>query len=165
LAKVRTSLAAFVLLIALTGKTADTKPAQVSTEPDIKNRFIGMWRLVSVTDPNGRITHPTGIIVYDASGNMAAQIMDEATRPKFASPTGPTADEAKAALSGYLAYFGTYTIDPKATTITHHVKADINPGFIGVDRVRKYEFSPDGKITLITVAPFAGGSLTWERVK
>jgi hypothetical protein len=59
------------------------------------NRFLGMWRLVGIT-ADGRIredrgARPTGLIVYDASGWMAAQIQPD--RPPAAmagdAPTGP----------------------------------------------------------------------------
>ena len=117
-------------------------------------RFIGSWRLVSETQ--------MGLMIYDATGNMAAQVMPNRARQKYAAAQ-PTPDEAKAAITGYLAYFGTYTVDEKAHTITHHRKASLNPGQVGEDAVRQYEFGAGDRVILTPAE--GGGKITWERVK
>ncbi|HYY62960.1 MAG TPA: lipocalin-like domain-containing protein [Burkholderiales bacterium] len=126
-------------------------------------QLVGTWRLVDInngTDPN-RGPRPSGLIYYDAHGNMAAQIMPDRPRAKYAA-TQPTPDEAKAAITGYTAYFGTYTVDEKARTVTHHRKANLNPG--GIDTVvRRYEFVTPDRIILRPVEN--QNQLTWERVK
>ena len=139
--------------------------AQSALEGDTAKRFVGTWRLVSITtdgktDPN-RGPNPTGLIQYDAKGYMAVQIMPDRVRPKYAS-TQPTPDEAKAAITGYTAYFGTYTIDEKAHTVTHHRTGNINPGGLG-DFVRRYEFAPGDRLILSPVENM--NALTWERIK
>jgi hypothetical protein len=68
--------------------------------------------------------------MYDPYGNMAVQIMPDRERPKFAVNKA-TPEEAQAALLGYTAYFGTYSVDPVASTVTHHRQGNINPGGIG----------------------------------
>ena len=129
--------------------------------------FIGTWRLISIesngkTDP-ARGPHPTGLIYYDTTGSMAVQIMPDRPRPKYADPQ-PTPDEAKSALIGYTAYFGTYSIDERARTVTHHRVGSINPGIVGVDAVRRYEFAPGDRLILKPVEnPMT--RLTWERIK
>ena len=126
-------------------------------------QLVGTWRLVDInngTDPN-RGARPIGLIYYDAHGNMAAQIMPDRPRAKYAA-TQPTPDEAKAAITGYTAYFGTYTVDERARTVTHHRKANLNPG--GIDTVvRRYEFVTPDRIILRPVEN--QNQLTWERVK
>jgi hypothetical protein len=95
---------------------------QTAPQDEVAKRFVGMWRLVSAPSP----THgqnPTGFIIYDKSGNMAAQIMPDRPRPKFAG-TQPTPEEAKEALIGYTAYFGTYTVDATAK-ITPTTQSDL----------------------------------------
>jgi len=92
---------------------------------------------------------------------MAAQIMPDRPRAKYAAAQ-PTPEEAKAAITGYTAYFGTYTVDEKARTVTHHRKANLNPG--GIDTVvRRYEFVTRDRIILRPVEN--QNQLTWERVK
>ena len=65
-------------------------------------------------------------------------------------------------MRGYVAYFGTWSIDEQAGTVTHHREGALN--FDVVDYVRRYSF--DGKDHL-TLAPVdrPGLSLLWERVK
>ena len=133
--------------------------------PDAAKGLIGTWRLVSMTrdgktDPN-RGPHPTGLIYYDGTGHMAVQIMPDRERPKYAG-TEPTPDEAKAAITGYIAYFGTYTINEREGTITHHRMGNINPSS-PIDVVRRYEFPSDDRLILRPVEN--QDELTWERIK
>jgi len=93
---------------------------QVVPFGDTAKRFVGTWQLVSITsagqrEPN-RGSNPIGLIYYDATGHMAVQIMPDRLRPKY-SGTEPTPEEAKAAITGYTAYFGTYTINEQHTSI------------------------------------------------
>jgi hypothetical protein len=147
------------------GVGAGDAGGQSAAQGDTAKRFVGTWRLVSVTE-NGRMdlhrgVHPPGLIYYDAHGYMAVQIMPDRPRPKFAAQS-PTPDEAKAALSGYTAYFGTYSIDERAGTVTHHRTGDIYPGPFG-DLVRRYEFASGDRLILRPVENRT--ALTWERVK
>ena len=143
---------------------------QSARQGETSKRFIGTWRLASIVGGTAagaatRGAHPTGVIVYDATGHMAAQIMPDRVRPKYAG-TVPTPDEARAAVVGYTAYFGTYTIDERAQTVTHHREGNINPGGI-VHGVRRYEFAPGDRVILTPIDnPQAPPThLTWERIK
>jgi hypothetical protein len=117
-------------------------------------RFFGTWRLVSDTT--------TGIMIYDSLGNMAAQVMPNRVRRKYAAAE-PTPDEAKDAISGYLAYFGTYTIDEGARMITHHRKGNINPGGVGDDVVRTYVFESNDRLVLTPTG--STNKIVWERAR
>ena len=157
------------LLFCLVASLLLASNAQAQKSPsETAKRFIGMWKLISIVDAKGqptRGTQPAGFIVYDASGNMAVQIMPTMPRPKYAAAV-PTPDEAKAALTGYTAYFGTWTVDEKAGTVTHHLTGSLNPSVMGDDNVRKFVFGPGDRVTLIPIAPTNSGTrLTWERVK
>ncbi len=137
---------------------------------------IGVWRLVSdenVAD-DSTVTYPvgkdgTGQIMYDAKGNMAAQV-GSIHRPSFAAPDRlrGTPEEIKTAFEGYTAYFGTYTFDEKRGTVTHHVKNSVFPNWNGSDQVRYCEFSGN-RLILRTAPMLVGGKkvtaiITWERV-
>ncbi len=87
--------------------------------------------------------------------------MPDRARPKYAGRQ-PTPDEAKAAITGYIAYFGTFTVDEKARTVTHHRTGNINPGGLG-DFVRRYEFAPGDRLILRPMENM--NALTWERLK
>ena len=84
----------------------------------LRARLIGRWTLISFEEGSGLDTgyplgrEATGQIVYDAAGNMAVQIM-KADRAAFASGDQGvgTMAELSAALGGYVAYCGTYSVD------------------------------------------------------
>jgi hypothetical protein len=130
-------------------------------------RLSGTWRLTSyhATSPAdlGRGANPTGLLYYDNTGHMAAQIMPDRPRPKYAA-AAPTPEEAKAALTGYSAYFGTYRVDEAAHTVTHHRLGSIIPGDVGGDFVRRYEFVGADRLVL-TPLEGPGRQITWDRIR
>lgn len=155
-----------VLVVVVLGAGWLAEAGQDRSQAELRKPFVGTWRLVSIeggNNPTVRGSKPTGIIVYDAHGNMAAQIQPDRERPKYAGP--PTPEQALERMRGYTAYFGTYTIQEQARTVTHHRQGMLDAG--AVDFVRSFTLSPDGnRITLIPV----GGTgtptqLTWERVR
>jgi hypothetical protein len=133
--RMRVAAAGLVVCAALLGITRLTAQ-QSKSQAELRKSFVGTWRLVSIegglTQTN-RGQKPTGVIYYDASGNMAAQIMPDRPRPKWTG--APTQEQALEAFRGYTAYFGTYTIDEKAGTVTHHRQGSLDGG--AVDFVRK----------------------------
>ena len=138
--------------------TVQSQPAD-----DVK-RLVGTWRLVSIAGSKlerYRGEKPAGLLYYDDKGHMAVQIMPGRKRSAYAGEL-PTSEEARDALLGYTAYFGTYWVDGTKRTVTHHRTGNMNPGGLG-DFVRRYEFLSDDKIVLMPVESNAG--LTWERVK
>jgi hypothetical protein len=149
------SLGMIVLIVMLIAQVSARRTSgQGGPASEEAKRFIGTWRLISDTS--------TGLMYYDRLGNMAAQVMPSRPRAKYAGAQ-PTPDEAKAAISGYLAYFGTYTVNESAHTITHHRKANINPGQVGDDAVRGYEFAPGDRVILTPAG--TANQVTWERMK
>jgi Lipocalin-like domain len=79
--------------------------------------LLGTWRLVSfeARDSKGQLQYPlgqdvSGLLVYDAAGNMSAHVMKN-ERPLFAAndPECGTDAEVRAAFEGHGSYFGTYT--------------------------------------------------------
>ena len=159
--KIRMLLVGFAILALVQSLTGQSGISQTA---DAK-RFIGTWRLVETRadgkpDPV-RGLHPTGLIYYDATGHMAAQIVPEGERRAFAG-TDPTAAEAQTALRGYTAYFGTYSVDERAHSVTHHREGNINPGALG-DFVRRYEFLPGDRLVLTPMENH--NRLVWQRMK
>jgi Lipocalin-like domain len=146
--------AGVLVIILITQAGAHRASGQTAPGSDEAKRFIGTWRLVSDVS--------TGLMYYDSLGNMAAQVMPNRARPRYAGAQ-PTPEEAKDALTGYLAYFGTYSVDERAHTITHHRKANINPGQINDDAVRRYEFVSGDRVILRPVD--SGNPIVWERAR
>lgn len=153
----------------------DDQP-QESVKPDSMNTdnpFIGVWELVSWTarQSDGRLVYPYGAdaigqLLYDAGGNVMVEIMKK-ERPLFASNDflhGST-EEITAAYNGFMAYSGTYDINPAAGTVTHHVRIGSFPNWVGHDQVRHYTFRDDLLILKSPTMGTAQHELTWKRVK
>jgi hypothetical protein len=126
-------------------------------------RLIGSWRYVGSTldgkSQGERGASPKGIIIYDVHGHMACQVApDRNVRRAGKEPTG---EEAIAALADHIAYFGTYSIDERAQTVTHHRQGSVQPGDAG-DVVRGYEFVGD---RLILRPVGTTREVIWERIK
>ena len=158
-----------LLLALLTAGAADADPG-----------LVGAWRLVSVDTirPGGEIIHPfygghpQGLIIYDPSGWMSVQIVSD---PAPVVPRGDSRDtfrnapvEEKAiAADGYYAYFGPYTLDERASIVTHHVVEALYPGERGANFVRRYTIAGD-LLTLVAKVHEAGEDreqrLVWRRV-
>ena len=139
------------------------------------DQFVGNWKLVSFEfqHPDGRKTAPygdkaTGMISYDATGHMWVQIM-RADRPLFASGDryNGTQAEIRPAFEGYLGYWGRYTVDNTAHTVTHHITGCSFPNWVGQDQKRFFEFS-GSRLILSTPLFLAGGDrvtgmIVWGR--
>ena len=174
------SLIISVALLASFACGGAAEPAAVGTsdseDASLDDRFAGNWRLLTVErfDENDQpVPAPdppafgsegaVGYLMYDPAGYMAAVIMSQGRQPY--SEGGPTPDEARSGLASYLSYFGPYTIDEAAGTITHHVRGSFNPNMTGQDNVRRYEFLGDETLVLMPPRGPSGGQLqlTWER--
>lgn len=156
-----------LLLLGLVLAMATTRPvaAQQPADGGDRQKLVGIWRLVSITT-DGKVNpvrggKPTGYIFYTASGEMGAMIQPD--RPPIATAgREPSPQEAQAALKGYTAYFGTYTVDEKAKIVTHHRKASVQPGF-EADARRNYRFEPGDRLVLGGVG--TTNENVWVRVK
>ena len=140
-----------------------------TTAADVQKRLVGNYRLVKFEnfDESGNARdagYESGRIMYDAAGNMAAQLM-RINRKPLSQPSTET--ERAAAYAGYTAYFGKYTIDPAAAKVTHHVEGATNPNWPKTDLVRYYAFSPEGHLLLSirNAQRRVTGTLTWERLR
>jgi hypothetical protein len=119
----------------------------------------GAWRYVDAT-MDGKSTRPNGkgIIYYAPTGEMTCQVSPGSTVAKAAAK--PTPDEALAALDGYIAYFGTFSIDERAQTVTHHRLGSVQPGDTA-DLVRKFTIDGD---KLILNPPGTSYEVHWKRL-
>jgi hypothetical protein len=118
----------------------------------LQKNLVGTWRLMSAedrafaSDPwvNGTFgIPPSGYFIYDATGHASIQIMT--TPPvKLADPTSPnspTPAEALEIFNGYIAYYGTYTLDEK--NIYHQVEGAWDPRQVGSVQTRPFELKGD----------------------
>jgi hypothetical protein len=138
----------------------------------MRERFIGSWRLVASDweDARGTVvdsplgTDPAGLLMYDASGHVSAQLSrrDQA-RFRDDDFRKASAIEKVAAWSGYFGYFGRYTVDETAGTVTHHVEGASFPNLVGLEQLRHFAFAGN-RLTLDAVTPWGRLSLVWERL-
>lgn len=166
----------FLILVALAAVGATPQQSKLA------NRFVGAWRLVSVEgNPPGLpdfYDRPTGMLVYSASGQVIVQIAAKADRKPFApfnqGRRSAGTEEKAAAFDSYTAYYGTYTVDEHAGTVTHHIEDYSVPGRRGTDNVRWFEFQGNDRLVLIPMEDGKGGvvtrkdatyKLTWGRIK
>src|SRR3974390_3894582 len=113
------------------------------TDGEVANKLLGAWRYVGTRINGGnwdRGANPKGMIYYGPHGEMAVQIAPDVKRTRAGAVMTP--DEALTAVKDYIAYFGTYTVDEAAGTVTHHRHDSLQPGDAG-DLLRKYEFAGD----------------------
>ena len=149
-----------VLVFAATGLGQDAKhprpPAQQAGKTVDAQAFHGTWELVEWSSqsrtgpifPFGK--DAKGMLSYDAHGNMSVHLM-RAERPNFQSEDLGLAEgaEMESAFRGYIAYFGTYSVDQQAETVTHHLKGCVFPNWTGTSQVRHYAFDK-GNLILST---------------
>jgi len=138
-------------------------------------RLVGVWRLLSseFRTSNGDFIYPLGEdalgqAIFTESGYMSGQLMRQ-NRPLFASgdQASGTDEELKAAMQGYIAYYGHCEVDVDNETITTVVEGSLFPNWVGGEQLRYYELS-DQQLILKTPPISYGdleivGVLTWER--
>lgn len=114
----------------------------------LQKQLVGTWRLISAEDRNSASdpwipytfgNPPSGYFIYDATGHASIQIMT--TPPVAITSDPPPADEALAIFNGYIAYYGTYTVDP--VNITVQVEGAWDPTQVGSAQARPYELNGD----------------------
>src|SRR5437879_1532685 len=100
----------------------------IAQQKSIKEQIVGTWTFVSAIDvfPDGRRNdrwgpNPKGVFIFEGNGHYA-QFITRSDLPKFAGGTVDkgTAEENKAVLAGFVASFGTYTVnEAEKMVITH----------------------------------------------
>ncbi len=161
-----------VALVACQERASD----DLSTARDL----TGTWRLVSyrLIGAEGETTYPfgetpEGQIIYTATGEMSAHLMYPGAEPGDLS--GLDATEVFARVSRtYIAYYGTYTVDAVASTVTHHVRGSLRQTWVGTDQVREFELIGSDRLSLTARTPgdtnfsvnYVGANvLIWERIR
>jgi hypothetical protein len=159
--------------------------ARQATQPSERRSLVGVWELVALQDhrPNGEVLdwmgkNPSGTLIYSPDGRMSVQIMRD-PRPAPAGSMwssdgrdllpGAPAGEIRDAYSGYYAYLGTWEVDERAHTVTHHIRASLRSVEVGADYVRPYEFSGEQLLLRSAVTADSGEKqtrvITWRRAE
>lgn len=141
-------------------------------------KLVGTWQLRSMVRPDSSggsqpywDERPLGQIIYTADGHMAAQLYDS-RRPRLGvwwERAEPGA--AHTAFVGLVTYFGTYTVDTIANTVTHELRGAMAPDWIGTKLVRGFRFLSPDRIELRVITDASGQQvsngtvLVWDRVR
>jgi hypothetical protein len=139
------------VIVAVALQVVGSQPsAPVAQTP--REWLVGSWVLVSREDraadgssvPEATLgPDPLGFLVYDGHGNVAVQLM----RRSRDAGAGTSAAPAQAGASnsgsadGYDAYFGTYSVDLEAHTVTHHLVGALLPRDVGKSLARHFQVS------------------------
>jgi hypothetical protein len=136
--------------------------SQTAKSSSARQRLIGAWHLVRIDvridapGPDGKAAsgpQPKGMLVYTQDGHMSVQLMYPASANTLSN---------EYVQKGYEASFGSYDVDEAAHTVTHHVQGSITRDLlVGKDLPRKFEFTPDGHLTIRPTRPEEHWSVTW----
>lgn len=148
----------------------------------MRQDLIGAWRLVDIDieGPAGREADPfygsgsRGLLIYDASGWFSVQI-EGSGRPAIQIPSvrpaveqsDSTARLKATVLDSYYAYYGTWSFDAAASTVTHHARGALYPAEDNATYPQHVEVV--GKRMSFTRTQIVAGQSTvqtkrWERV-
>jgi hypothetical protein len=144
-------------------------------------RLVGAWEAVEDQGlgPDGEVvardTTVMGLLVYTPEGRMAVQLMYQG-RPEVSTTNDEVstgvglgrirwdAEDARAAIDTYDAYFGRYEIDPDRNLVTHVVEGELRPPGVGARYGRRFEFHGD-ELWLTPENPAEGWRVVWRRVR
>ncbi len=141
----------------------------------LRETLPGTWKLLSRTDRtrSGELraepslgSDPVALLIYDRSGNFAAQFMkrDRSGSLFEATAGGPNNSRAQ---GGYDAYFGTYTIDDAQGTVTQQLTGALSRDNVGMIVTRQMLVEGDRLTIQLETATAAGEpvvrTLVWQR--
>ena len=167
-------------LLALGASSVGVVVAQSDKRLDKAPGLVGTWSLESRRDRTSDGTTqiepslgetPLGLLDYDAKGHVAVQLMKrERTAASVAEPSQQTSGgtNSSSGSGSYDAYFGTYTVDGRAGTVTHHINAALAPADVGRSLTRHFVLKGD-VLTLSFQTTVHGGAvvtrvIVWRRV-
>lgn len=178
------NLSATAVAVLLFGSAFAGDKPQSTAVSSAAEQLVGGWRLASrvtttsdgnvLVDP-GLSATPTGVLIYDRFGHVAAQLSRPgrtvealADECRAAEKVKGTNDTAQTIL-GYDAYFGTFTVNAKESVVTHHLESALFPGDIGKDIKRNFSVSGDTltikfHTTTVDGTPVVR-TLVWKRMK
>ena len=146
------------------GMTAMTLSSEVRAAGDIRDHFVGAWRLAWLEEEGaeGKMHRAdcTGLLVYTRDGHMSVQVMY--WNPQAGAQPANSPAPVQYAQGGYEASFGTYQIDERAHTFNYHVDGALVRSLIGKDLPRAFEFS--GKQLIVkSTRPEEHWRVAWEQ--
>ena len=164
----RMLLLPLLLTIAVDAQTPAPRPPAAAAQ-----RMVGTWQLMTrtVKRADGSIVidpvlgeRPSGRLVYDASGAMSLQMMRTGRKEAISTPANARDKSNPRVILGYDSYFGRYTVDEKAGTVTHHVEGSLFPEDLGDDWVRPFTLNGNTLTLSLTGEDGLTRTLTFQRI-
>jgi hypothetical protein len=158
----------FMVTAALNLQAPTTRPVNSAAQ-----RIVGTWQLMTRTVSRADGTtivdpvlgeKPIGRLVYDASGAMSLQMM-RTGRKSAMTPSAPRDKTNPRVVLGYDSYFGSYTVDERAGTVTHHVEGSLFPEDLGSDWVRPFTLDGDTLTLRLTGEDGLTRALVFRRIR
>jgi len=134
----------------------------------LSTAILGIWRLKSRVDldANGSVhidpflgRDPIAVICF-GRGHFAAQFMKRDRSQLENVPQAVQVKNNTAPVNGYDAYFGTYTTDENAGTITTLIEGSISPDNIGKTFVRSARVTGNDLIIQLETTTIDGTAVT-----
>ena len=154
-------------------------PADPSGRAPLSASLPGTWRLdsrIDVDAAGARLvepslgTAPVELLIYDRAGHFAAQFMKrDRSQVVPDGPDGPAGGPNNSrARGGYDAYFGTYSIDDAAGTVTQTLTGALSPENVGSTLTRAMQVEGDRLVIVLQTSHPDGTEVTrtlsWTRV-
>jgi len=140
-------------------RNADPGSANESSakEGSAREKLMGAWRLAWMEEPRpdgklNRVTDRKGMLLYTRDGHVSVQIL---------FPKSDSALSSDYVQNGYEGSFGSYDVNEKAHTVTHHVEGSITRTLVGKDLTRVFQLS-NGHLIIKSSRPDEHWSVTWE---
>ena len=137
---------------------------------ELRAKLIGAWRLTASEwfDANGPVEsplgpEPVGLLMYGESGAVSVQLM-RPNQSNFSDEDWRLASDREKASAwlGYFCYFGTFTVDEVAGTVTHYVEGSWFPNLVGTEQLRTFVFVGNA-LSLTAQSSLGRVTLVWER--
>jgi hypothetical protein len=135
---------------------------------NLATAILGIWKLKSRedVDTTGQIQidpflgpDPLGILCFGPD-HFAAQFMKRDRSHQENVPEPVQAKNNTLAVSGYDAYFGTYSIDERAGALTTHLQGSISPDNVGKTYVRNVRVVDNELIIQLHTTTVDGTTIT-----
>ena len=147
----------------------------ISKQKSLKDQLVGTWTLVSSnllskvgikSDRWG--PNPRGRAIFEANGRYSFMIF-RTDIPKFASNNmnQVTAEEAKTAIQGMTANYGTWSIDEATKTLTTNIEGSSSPNLNGGTQKRIISSISADELKYTNPASQIGSvdDVVWKRAK
>ena len=151
---------AWVAVVAVAGLVPiQSVLSQATSHGSDRERLIGAWHLEHIDSPktDGKpadIPQPAGMLIYTRDGHVSVQLMYPASAASLSN---------EYVRNGYEASFGSFTIDERTHTLTHHVQGSVTGvALVGKDLPRIYTFTGDGHLIIRSASPAEHWSVTWQ---